>query len=147
MNTSSAPIYSVRHVAGPAEVAAATRNYTHHELRRKKYATVTESYLTPNIHYMYTAAHCSITQHRYTRSNSPSSYAASSALRTLGVSARLDLLTPPCPPASCSTHAPTVAPLSVLFYEVNCFSCCCLVSAVFLKLSFLFFPKGRASLS
>ena len=35
-------------------------------------AALTESYLMPNIHYMYTA-HCSITQDRYTRNNSPPS--------------------------------------------------------------------------
>ena len=63
---------SVRDVAGPAEGAAATTYYIHHELRGKTNAVVTESYLTPNIYYMYTA-HCSITQPRYTRNNSPPS--------------------------------------------------------------------------
>ena len=52
--TLSSPINnSVRDVAGPAEVAAATTCYTHPELRRKKNAAVTESYLTPYIHYWY----------------------------------------------------------------------------------------------
>ena len=54
---------SVRDVAGPAEVAAATMCYTHHELRRKTNNVKTVSYLTPNIHFMYTA-HCSRAQRR-----------------------------------------------------------------------------------
>ena len=41
----------MRDDAGPAEVAAATTYYTHHELPRKtNTAVVTESYLTPNTH-------------------------------------------------------------------------------------------------
>ena len=70
----SSPINnSVRDVAGPAEVAAAITYYTHHELRRKtKINVMIESYLTLNIHYMYTG-HCSITQHRKTRIYSPPS--------------------------------------------------------------------------
>ena len=42
----------VRDVAGPPQFAADTMYYTHHELRRKTlFVVVTESYLTPNIHY------------------------------------------------------------------------------------------------
>ena len=47
---SSPTNYSVRDVAGSAEVAAATTYYAHHELRRKTNTVVgAESYLTPNI--------------------------------------------------------------------------------------------------
>ena len=142
---------SVRDVAGPAKVAAATTYHTQHELRRE---TLRVTSRLCNVH-MYTA-HCSVTQHRSTRNTSPPS----------------KLKVPRCEhwesaPVPTYSHAPVLLPLAALTpqqwrprrwcttpaaiesgsFLYDCFWSCCLVSAVFLAPNFLIFPKGRATLS